>query len=650
MKKTLLGLATAMLFSVQANASIDVSNGKVTINVSGADANQWGESGSSAGSADITLSYEDAAKTMVLISGTTVRFGKTANISQRIALKDLRSIVIYAVGGSGANGYPGSSGSNGRDGEDGRQGWPGSDGCPPSSGQRGSDGGNGSDGTDGRDGGDAGNGGRGGTIKVSTSPDQSELMMFVKTATGGGEGGSGGAGGSGGRGGRAGQGGAGGRGGRNTCKDEKGNPKWGPDGSDGWKGSDGRAGRDGRSGSWGRSGSGGRSGSRSFNLVDANGTQTFTGIFDLQLSDVKFVDDTGDEILQPGERVYLKSLKLNNKGAMPSPANQTIRLTVLPSKTALVPAVLSASSAPVAALAAAPLEFKKGVLTLQVPADKDLIGKKVTTTIRVSINNVSFDVEADTGMAIRWPVTLSAASTNISTSFEVPKVMNFTLKNAGSSDLGPNGSQPVFLGLSWSSKTIPGEEVSVVMPDGTEYKLDKSVVVSDLTVPFKNTLALPLTLKIRDRKLLANGSGVLNVSVRLQDMNAANEVIVQSIAANISARLDINALAWDQNLDLAGLKVQCQFPNLATPTQPMASVDVKKASGSDKLQIQLTVPGTTRTAVSPVITVSASKMLAAYYQFSSTWTAQNVVDFLNQIVSPNSPRGVWQFKSCSVAP
>ena len=253
-------------------------------------------------------------------------------------------------------------------------------------------------------------------------------------------------------------------------------------------------------------------------------------------------------------------------------------------------------------------------------------------------------------MAIRWPVTLSAASTNISTAFEVAKVLNFTLKNAGNSDLGPNGSQPVFVGLSWTSKTIPGEDVTVVMPDGTQHSLAKSVVVSDLTVPLKSTLALPLTLKIQDRKLLSNGSGVLNVSVRLQDMNAANEVIVQNIAANISARLGISALTWDQQLDLAGLKVQCQFPNLASPTQPMASVNVKKSAGTDKLQIQLTVPGTTRTATSPVITASASKMLAAYYQFAGRWTAQNVVDFLNQIVSPNSPRGVWQFKSCSVAP
>src|SRR5262245_50696689 len=107
MKKTFLPLLALFCFS-QAYANIDISNGKVTVNVSGGDASTWGGSGSGAGTADITLSYADAAKTIVAIAGSTTRFGKTRSISEQIKLKDLKSITIYAVGGSGANGYWGS--------------------------------------------------------------------------------------------------------------------------------------------------------------------------------------------------------------------------------------------------------------------------------------------------------------------------------------------------------------------------------------------------------------------------------------------------------------------------------------------------------------------------------------------------------------
>src|ERR1700742_769094 len=128
--KLVFMLIAGMVISAQAFASVKVSNGTVTISVSGGDASDWGGSGSSAGDSNVTLSYADAAKTLVSITGTNTHFGKTETINEQIALKDLKGIVIYAVGGSGANGYPGSTGSSGSNGSDGSSGSNGSDGCP----------------------------------------------------------------------------------------------------------------------------------------------------------------------------------------------------------------------------------------------------------------------------------------------------------------------------------------------------------------------------------------------------------------------------------------------------------------------------------------------------------------------------------------
>lgn len=644
--KYLIGLLSVLMV-MPTFAGVRVSDGTVTISVSGGDANQWGGNGGSAGDVDIFLSYADAAKTLVNITGTTTQYGKTQTISEQVPLKDLKSIQIWATGGNGANGYSGSSGSSGWSGSSGSNGWDGSDGCPPSDGRDGSDGSDGTNGSDGGNGGNGGSGGRGGQVVISTSPEQNELLLFVKTSTGGGSGGAGGYGGSGGPGGRGGDGGRGGRGGRNNCKDKEGKPISGPDGRDGRDGNRGRDGRDGSNGYAGSDGYGGRSGSRTFKLVSPSGSQSYTALFDLDVTAVTFLDDNGNMILEPGERLYLTSLQVTNKGPMPSPAGQKINYTFAPSATLQTPAELTVALDPIGPGASGVTLIKKGALTLQVPDQDSLIGKKAVASGSLRINGVAINAPLDTGMAIGWPVSVSNATAKGGTSFEATKAFTFTLKNVGEKAVGPQ-SLPMNVAISWSSKAIPGSDVYVTLANGQKVSLEKPAYISNLTIPAKGTTPLSLNLLIRNRKLLNNGSGNLRVSLRLPERYSGSQNVVQTLDLPLYVDSDTKLLDWNQTVKLAGSRVQCQFPLLEGPTQEIAYIQVAKAAGSDKVDVRIGVPGSTESANSPVITISSSRILPYYMAFTENWTSVTVVDFLNKLVAPNTPRGPWSFKGCEV--
>jgi len=99
-----------------------LKNGRFDINATGANSDSWGGSGGSAGNVSLSLSYADAAKTRVKLSGRVSRGGSTRNIDESFNAHDLKLIAIQADGGNGANGYSGSSGSDGSNGSDGRDG------------------------------------------------------------------------------------------------------------------------------------------------------------------------------------------------------------------------------------------------------------------------------------------------------------------------------------------------------------------------------------------------------------------------------------------------------------------------------------------------------------------------------------------------
>jgi hypothetical protein len=638
---------TALSLLLLAAGPALASGGDIVISVSGGDAQDYGGGGGSAGSVDLHLAYADAAKTLVTLSGSTKIGSRVKAISQQVAIKDLNSISIYARGGSGGNGYSGSSGSNGSDGSSGSNGWNGSDGCPPSDGSRGGDGGNGSNGGDGSDGGNGGNGGSGGSIHVATSPDESELLLFVRTDESGGSAGGGGSGGSGGSAGRGGSGGSGGRGGSNNCKDDKGNPTGGSDGSSGSNGSNGSDGSSGRSGSNGYDGRGGRSGSRSFDLVAADGTkQSFASAFRLEFSALTFLDDNQDGILEPGERVYVSSAQITNKGPMPSPANQAIRFSFVNTATLLAPAPLAVTFPAVAAGAQMNLDLKKGELALQVPNSVGLIGKKAMASARLSINNVSIAFDIDPKMSIHWPATMIPASTKISANFEVAKEIPLKVQNVGSQDLGPKGDQPFELAFAWTSKTTPASDVSLGLPDGRVLSLAQLNIISDLTVPAKSTATFPLKLLVRDTKLIKAGAGTLTVGLRLRELSSPNEQSIQTLSYSVSLALDVKSLDWQQSINLRASNVKCTFPKLASPLQAMDSILISKVPGTDRVVVQVGAAA----LLSPAFVGTDAKLLPYYEQFRENPSPAAFADFLNKFVSPLSPKsGPWAFQGCVVA-
>jgi hypothetical protein len=251
-------------------------------------------------------------------------------------------------GRSGRRGNSGRRGRNGRNGSrhspDGQNGGPGGPGQNGSDGTHGTDGSNGVSGASGGSGGDAGSGG---AIEVSfTNPG---VLMHLKTSYSGGvagskgyggSGGSGGRAGAGGRGGPGGMGGEGGRGGygyRCSTQERQAGCRDGRNGHSGSRGNKGRRGRHGRDGSSGRDGQNGFSGSYgssgsagSLKLVHLDesdnvlATYDHLNIYNLIITDFEFVDENEDGIFEPGERVKILSLTLENNGGMDMPSGAVL--------------------------------------------------------------------------------------------------------------------------------------------------------------------------------------------------------------------------------------------------------------------------------------------------------------------------------------
>jgi len=302
--------------------------------------------------------------------------GVVGNIGSRSVDESMEalgnSIQIYTNGGdgghggSGGDGYVGRNGRNGINGKDGRRGPMGSDGrngtryAPDgengSNGGRGGDGEDGTSGEDGTDGGNGANGGNGGSggdgAAIVVKYHDPALLIHIDALYVGGVAGRGGSkglggrkgeGGAGGKGGDGGQGGYGGKGGRGYqcssqevaqgCRngrngDNGHNGYDGRDGSNGRDGFDGDAGRDGFFGSQGRSG---RRGSVSYIQLDENnlpipGTET-DEIYRPMVKSFNVVDENRDGIFEPGEKILISNIVIQNTTKMSLPQGSIVKLT-----------------------------------------------------------------------------------------------------------------------------------------------------------------------------------------------------------------------------------------------------------------------------------------------------------------------------------
>ena len=257
----------------------------------------------------IRVLLDQPAPDRVRISGEVIDASRVRNpLEATRLLGEAGSIQLSAPGGRGG------AGGHGGDGGPGARGRRGSDATRHTSGNRGGRGGRGGHGGAGTPGGD---GGPGGVIEVTVAPEDTHLLLLVDSDA---EGGAGGPPGRNGRGGEGGEGGIGGEGFSWTetavHTDAQGERQTqivyrnNPGGSRGGPGASGMLGA-----AYVREGDPGPRGTIRF-LV---GDQSYGSCYALSLRGLSHVSLNEDGIYEPGERVRVRDIQVQNTGGMPLP-------------------------------------------------------------------------------------------------------------------------------------------------------------------------------------------------------------------------------------------------------------------------------------------------------------------------------------------
>lgn len=272
----------------------------------GADAGQPSD-GEPGGTIHVLLAQPDPER--VRISGEWIDADRVRNPVEALCLLgEEGQIQLLAPGGDGG------AGGRGGDGGAGARGATGAEGTRYTGGRRGGRGGHGGRGGAGTAGAD---GGPGGTIEVTVSSEDSHLLLLVEADAEGGQGGPAGENGSGGA------GGPGGAGGDSytwteteTYTDAQGNTQTRSRHRSNPSGTRGPAGRPGLSGAaFVLAGRAGARGQVQFRVGDS----TFSSCFALSLRELSHLSLNEDGIYEPGERVRVHGLQVQNTGGMPLP-------------------------------------------------------------------------------------------------------------------------------------------------------------------------------------------------------------------------------------------------------------------------------------------------------------------------------------------
>ncbi len=306
------------------NAS-DGSNGSSA----GSDGTDAGKptAGENAGNIKVKLSKENKTRGVFLVQGVRVtNNGQSNNVNETIRISDRPILLLEAKGGKGGNGGTGGNGAKGRTGSDG------SDATRYSSGGSGGTGGTGGDAGSGSSGARSGDSGK---ISIEASEKDAGLLLMVQTRiesiAGGrrGEHGSPGAGGDGGRGGSS--------------------YSWTETDTEYYTDSEGNqqsrtnttyhsnpGGSNGSTGSRGSSATGtlvhgedGKIGSVLYSIIGENGNVSSADErFKLEIVNYDLSTDHPDGILEPGEKVYIKNIRVKNNGKLPTPKFENTMLFV----------------------------------------------------------------------------------------------------------------------------------------------------------------------------------------------------------------------------------------------------------------------------------------------------------------------------------
>jgi hypothetical protein len=353
------------------------------------------------------------------------------------------SIFLRATGGRGGRGGDGGRGGAGTQGARGRD---------ADRYSKGEDGGRGGAGRLGGNGGDGGNGGKGGNIKVAVSPEDADLLMFLKSpeVTGGARG-KGGAKGKGGVGGKGGEGGSGHhfsvmRTGTRTVYNGRLSstqtytytvPDYNPGGSTGPKGPDGD---DGRVGSDGKSGING-----SFQMIV--GGISYQSLYDLAITVSKAVDlsqGNPSDIYEPGEQIHLM-VSAFNTGGMPTPSQDIeISLRTAPWLEPETSSLVLANPLPIerSHTFSTPFSFR---VKDQYPVSEEPLHKTETLTYQALLRRVNktfprVNQQKDV-FTVRYPIQLTPLQGKTSIGFDEPSIVNLFVQNVSSIIMGKEGPQ-----------------------------------------------------------------------------------------------------------------------------------------------------------------------------------------------------------------
>ncbi len=279
------------------------------------------EAGQHAGSVELFLEPIDAEAPSLVVSGRVV--GPDG------ADQGVRDVVVFDAGGYVDFLAVGGRGGDGGDGGDGGHGAQGSAGMNATRYSSGGDGGRGGDGGDGAPGSSGARGGDGGSVTIGVGAADTHLLMLLRGSVAAGGGGRAG------RNGRGGSAGAGGPGGAShhwtttsTHTDSKGNTRTKTHHHSNPGGSDGPSGSAGRSATAALvDGAGGETGHFEIQVHDADGSvRSYPNRYHLRLVGFAHASENHDGIYEPGERVEVTGLRVENVGAMPTPPNHPIEL------------------------------------------------------------------------------------------------------------------------------------------------------------------------------------------------------------------------------------------------------------------------------------------------------------------------------------
>ncbi|MGZ3722495.1 MAG: hypothetical protein ACXVA9_06175, partial [Bdellovibrionales bacterium] len=207
-----------------------------------------------------------------------------------------------------------------------------------------------------------------------------------------------------------------------------------------------------------------------------------------------------------------------------------------------------------------------------------------------------------------------------------------------------SGPQPADVEFSWSSKTVPGADVSVTLKDGRVLTLDKPIVISDFVIPAKSSTPLPLSFLVANSKKVLTANGNIKVTLRVKSLSSPNQNTIDLAQTGVFMAIDLRPVAVNHHIDLP--RTHCFYPDdppSSSGEHMVTGIDLVKAKGSDKFAVNYYREG----MKSPAFTVDAFDF-AIYTELIQNSDANLALGFLNDLFAKKTSGSgdFWEISGC----